>query len=89
MLFILLSYQSLICTLQAEETRLQELDDMANNAAFQLNGRLSHSDLSSASMDRYMPRKSADKESLSMKSDCGMGFQRRVSIVNSTGRKVR
>ena len=54
----------------------------------------SPSDLSSASIDMYIPKRpgpgnNLDKECLSMKSDCGIDSRhRKLSIVNSGGKKV-
>lgn len=74
-----------------EEKRLQDLEDANNAATLAAEMKKSASDLSCTSVDLYLPerlRQNTDKECISMKSECGIGTRRRLSIINSMGKKA-
>ena len=71
---------------EAEEARLQELADSNHQNVANLDGRLSQSELSNTSVERYWSQRS-DKENLSMKSESGVGIQRRMSLFDGCDKK--
>lgn len=64
----------------------------ANNAAMlAADMKKSSSDLSCTSIELYVPargKQATDKECISMKSECGVDTRRRLSIINSMGKKA-
>lgn len=68
-----------------------DLEEANNVAMMAADMKKSSSDLSCTSIELYVPGRGkhvTDKECISMKSECGVDTRRRLSIINSMGKKA-
>ena len=68
-----------------------DLEEATNAAMLAAEMKKSASDLSCTSVELYVPdrvKHATDKECISMKSECGVDTRRRLSIINSMGKKA-